>query len=190
MLTMLWEDAHDAHNALRRCTRCSQCSEKMHTMLTMLWEDAHDAHNALRRCILYKAHYALRRCIQCSQCSEKMHILLTMLQEYSYNAFWRCILCSQCSEKMHTMLTAYLKGAWMLLAGRANSLSLRNAFGACFRMHLMFLCPLIQCFIAELWLWHRVHYIDISWLDWVFKSSTCDVMYHRQRRHLYYGGQI
>jgi hypothetical protein len=32
--------------------------------------------------------------------------------------------------------------------------------------------------------------IDISWLDWVFKSSTCDVMYRRKRRHLYYGGQI
>jgi hypothetical protein len=23
-----------------------------------------------------------------------------------------------------------------------------------------------------------------------YKSSTCDVMYRRQRRHLYYGGQI
>jgi hypothetical protein len=32
--------------------------------------------------------------------------------------------------------------------------------------------------------------IDISWLDWAYKSSTCDVMYRRQRRHLYYGGQI
>jgi hypothetical protein len=27
--------------------------------------------------------------------------------------------------------------------------------------------------------------IDISWLDWAYKSSTCDVMYRRQRRHLY-----
>jgi hypothetical protein len=32
--------------------------------------------------------------------------------------------------------------------------------------------------------------IDISWLDWAYKSSTCDVMYRRQRRHLYYGGEI
>jgi hypothetical protein len=32
--------------------------------------------------------------------------------------------------------------------------------------------------------------IDISWLDWAYKSSTCDVMYRRQRRHLNYGGQI
>jgi hypothetical protein len=31
--------------------------------------------------------------------------------------------------------------------------------------------------------------IDISWLDWAYKSSTCDVMYRQQRRHLYYGGQ-
>jgi hypothetical protein len=32
--------------------------------------------------------------------------------------------------------------------------------------------------------------MDISWLDWAYKSSTCDVMYRRQRRHLYYGGQV
>jgi hypothetical protein len=32
--------------------------------------------------------------------------------------------------------------------------------------------------------------IDISWLDWAYKSSTCDVMYRRQRRYLYYGGEI
>jgi hypothetical protein len=32
--------------------------------------------------------------------------------------------------------------------------------------------------------------IDISWVDWAYRSSTCDVMYCRQRRHLYYGGQI
>jgi hypothetical protein len=32
--------------------------------------------------------------------------------------------------------------------------------------------------------------IDISLVDWAYKSSTCDVMYCRQRRHLYYGGQI
>jgi hypothetical protein len=32
--------------------------------------------------------------------------------------------------------------------------------------------------------------IDISWVDWAYKSSTCDVMYCLQRRHLYYGGQI
>jgi hypothetical protein len=31
--------------------------------------------------------------------------------------------------------------------------------------------------------------IDISWVDWAYKSSTCDVMYWRQRRHLYYGGE-
>jgi hypothetical protein len=33
-------------------------------------------------------------------------------------------------------------------------------------------------------------YIDISWLDWAYKSPTCDVMYRRPRPHLYYGGQI
>jgi hypothetical protein len=27
---------------------------------------------------------------------------------------------------------------------------------------------------------------DISWLDWAYKSSTFDVMYRRQRRHLQY----
>jgi hypothetical protein len=32
--------------------------------------------------------------------------------------------------------------------------------------------------------------IDISWLDWASKSSTCHVMYRRPRRHLYYGGEI
>jgi hypothetical protein len=32
--------------------------------------------------------------------------------------------------------------------------------------------------------------LDISWVDWAYKSSTCDVMYCRQRLHLYYGGQI
>jgi hypothetical protein len=32
--------------------------------------------------------------------------------------------------------------------------------------------------------------IDISWVDWAYKSATCAVMYCRQRRHLYYGGQI
>jgi hypothetical protein len=33
--------------------------------------------------------------------------------------------------------------------------------------------------------------IDISWVDWAYNSSTCDVvMYCRQRRQLYYGGQI
>jgi hypothetical protein len=41
---------------------------------------------------------------------------------------------------------------------------------------------------------HELHnrscLIDISWLDWAYKSSTCDVMYRRRRRHLYYGGQI
>jgi hypothetical protein len=36
----------------------------------------------------------------------------------------------------------------------------------------------------------RLHIIDISWVDWAYKSSTCDVMYCRQRRHLYYGGEI
>jgi hypothetical protein len=28
--------------------------------------------------------------------------------------------------------------------------------------------------------------IDISWVDWAYKSSTCDVMYRRQLHHLYY----
>jgi hypothetical protein len=37
---------------------------------------------------------------------------------------------------------------------------------------------------------HNYATIDISWLDWAYKSSTCDVMYRRQRRHLYYGGEI
>jgi hypothetical protein len=32
--------------------------------------------------------------------------------------------------------------------------------------------------------------IDVSWVDWAYKSSICDVMYRRQRRHLYYGGHI
>jgi hypothetical protein len=32
--------------------------------------------------------------------------------------------------------------------------------------------------------------IDISWVDYPYKASTCDVMYWRQRRHSYYGGQI
>jgi hypothetical protein len=32
--------------------------------------------------------------------------------------------------------------------------------------------------------------IDISWLDWAYKLSTCDVMYRRQRRHLYDGGEM
>jgi hypothetical protein len=31
---------------------------------------------------------------------------------------------------------------------------------------------------------------DISCVDWAYKSSTCDVMFCRQRRHLCYGGQI
>jgi hypothetical protein len=35
-------------------------------------------------------------------------------------------------------------------------------------------------------MWFR----DISWLDWAYKSFTCDVMYRRQRRHIYYGGEI
>jgi hypothetical protein len=30
----------------------------------------------------------------------------------------------------------------------------------------------------------------ILYIDWDYKSPTCDVMYGRQRRHLYYGGQI
>jgi hypothetical protein len=32
--------------------------------------------------------------------------------------------------------------------------------------------------------------IDISCVDWAYKSSTCDLMYCRQRRHLCYGGQF
>jgi hypothetical protein len=36
----------------------------------------------------------------------------------------------------------------------------------------------------------RGYIIDISWLDLAYQSSTCDVMYRRQRRHLYYGGKI
>jgi hypothetical protein len=43
-------------------------------------------------------------------------------------------------------------------------------------------------FISQTFLW--VKYIDISLVYWAYKSSTCDVMYRRQRRHLYYGGQI
>jgi hypothetical protein len=31
--------------------------------------------------------------------------------------------------------------------------------------------------------------IDISWVDYLNTASTCDVMYCRQRRHLYYGGE-
>jgi hypothetical protein len=31
--------------------------------------------------------------------------------------------------------------------------------------------------------------IDISWVDYPDTASTCDVMYCRQRRHLYYGGE-
>jgi hypothetical protein len=42
-------------------------------------------------------------------------------------------------------------------------------------------------YVAKYW----VQVIDISWVDWAYKSSTCGVMYRRrQRRHLYYGGQI
>jgi hypothetical protein len=29
------------------------------------------------------------------------------------------------------------------------------------------------------------YFIYTSWLDWAYKSSTCDIMYRRQRRHLY-----
>jgi hypothetical protein len=32
--------------------------------------------------------------------------------------------------------------------------------------------------------------IDSSWVDYPYKVSTCDGMYCRQRRHLYYGGLI
>jgi hypothetical protein len=41
-----------------------------------------------------------------------------------------------------------------------------------------------------IWIIALVELIDISWLDWAYKSSTCDVMYRWQCRHLYYGGQI
>jgi hypothetical protein len=30
--------------------------------------------------------------------------------------------------------------------------------------------------------------MEISWVDCPYTASTCDVMYCRQRRHLYYGG--
>jgi hypothetical protein len=43
---------------------------------------------------------------------------------------------------------------------------------------------------ANGWDGKQVGSIDISWVDWAYKSSTCDVMYRRQRPHLYYGGQI
>jgi hypothetical protein len=36
----------------------------------------------------------------------------------------------------------------------------------------------------------QLRVIDISWLDWAYKSFTCDGMYRQQRRHLYYGGEI
>jgi capsule polysaccharide modification protein KpsS len=35
----------------------------------------------------------------------------------------------------------------------------------------------------------RVHTIDISWVDYPYTASTCDVMYCQQRRHLYYSGE-
>jgi hypothetical protein len=36
----------------------------------------------------------------------------------------------------------------------------------------------------------RFQSIDISWwVDYTYTASTCDVMYCRQRRHLYYGGE-
>jgi hypothetical protein len=38
----------------------------------------------------------------------------------------------------------------------------------------------IGCYVMS------VSSIDISWVDWACKSSTCDVMYCRQRRHLQY----
>jgi hypothetical protein len=31
--------------------------------------------------------------------------------------------------------------------------------------------------------------IDISWVDYPHTASTCNVLYCRQRRHLYYGGE-
>jgi hypothetical protein len=31
--------------------------------------------------------------------------------------------------------------------------------------------------------------IDISWVDYPYTASTCDVMYCRQRRHLHYGDE-
>jgi hypothetical protein len=39
-------------------------------------------------------------------------------------------------------------------------------------------------------LWEQTIDTGISLVDWAYKSSTCDVMYHRQRRDLHYGGQI
>jgi hypothetical protein len=38
-------------------------------------------------------------------------------------------------------------------------------------------------------LWHPGP-IDFSWVDWAYKSSTCDVVYFRQRCHFYYCGQV
>jgi hypothetical protein len=40
-------------------------------------------------------------------------------------------------------------------------------------------CPMLMLTLPLL--------IDISWIDWAYKSSTCDVMYCQQRRNLYYG---
>jgi hypothetical protein len=35
-----------------------------------------------------------------------------------------------------------------------------------------------------------LHVIDsISQVEYPYTTSTCDVMYRRQRRHLYYGGE-
>jgi hypothetical protein len=51
-------------------------------------------------------------------------------------------------------------------------------------------CSNSSLLICSLAFQKRVTAIDISLVDWAYKSSTCDVMYRRQRRHLYYGGQI
>jgi hypothetical protein len=41
-------------------------------------------------------------------------------------------------------------------------------------------------FLSMISLHHRY---SISWADYPYTSSTCDVMYCRQRRHLYYDGE-
>jgi hypothetical protein len=33
------------------------------------------------------------------------------------------------------------------------------------------------------------HCTNISWVDYPYTASTCDIVYCRQRRHLYYGGE-
>jgi hypothetical protein len=52
----------------------------------------------------------------------------------------------------------------------------------------LYICIFLS-FLSSHWCL-SVFLIDISWVDCAYKSSTCDVMYCRKRRHLYYGGEI